>query len=1347
MSADNASASTSSLDHKYFAPTVKLFRPDSPQYKTPSDRCSYFASWADLMTDYLTNLGFWDSEKNLPPTDKIPAMKARLIILNAIDHDYSRTLTPLKTAVEVWQALRTAFRGHSITDRYRCIGQLSAFSFSDYSDIPTALTALASLEHDFLTSLMGGGRETFVEDFTTYILLKAIPDDYESCRVVFEREFAEDEAKASNPSQVSQRIRDTLLQEHNARRDSSSALGTANKAVGPKSVRSKQSSSSASSKTQTPCQICVQLGATSPFHEFGSQQCQRVIRAIHHQQKQSELGHAKSALANRDAAQYGYAILDSGASHCLTGSPSNLANVCPSSLRLSLADGSTLPCKQQGSLVTIPAIADLNAHFAPGLSEDLLSISRLTDAGYNVHFYNQHADIVDSSTNALVVQAPRNGSLYVLPYGPDGQALACRSLSDWHQRLNHLNVASIRKLASENLVEDMTISDTTPFVCMTCIQAKSISVPHVASHCIRATRIGERIHVDICSIGDESIDRNTYMLTATDDFSRYTWVFPMKSRAQAPAILTDLFRSIHTHTNRHVEFLRSDNEFWTNGAINSLCRSCGTHQEVTNSYTPQQDGVSERKNRTLLNGIRAALLDSNLPHALWAEAAQYVAYCRNRSPTKLCSKTPYEAWFSRKPSLDNLYAFGSAAYFLVPAPKRTSKLNPRATSGIFVGYALNKKAYRILLPGWPNSYKIVETENVTILPLSHTSHAPLSPSSSPSPPTQVFDLPFQVSLTTSPSSPSESAAPVSSDSDDTQSYTTAEESPVEVTSSAIETLEPIADPAPRHAEISSQISTSNILPHRSRSGMTTGHALRAVSEDMPTLSEAQKRSDWNQFEEAIADEFRALEDRGVLSLVPRIPHMRTVGSKLVLKIKRNADRSVSKYKARLVAQGFSQVEGLDYEEIFAPVAKLSSLRACLHKAARMNWEIDQVDVVTAFLLGDIDKDIYMEQPRGYIIPGKENYVYKLRKSLYGLKQSPRLWNLKLDKYLRSAGWKASKSDPCVYRLMSNNSVLAVLFLYVDDMLFMGPRDVIDRQKRLLSAEFPTTDLGEAKYILGYEIERDRAQRTINLHQHGFIISLLQKFQMLDCVPAATPSQASVVLTVNDQPPQPQKFPYRQLVGALLYLANGTRPDISSIVSKLCRFNNNPSATHWTAAKYVLRYLKGTRCRGLLLGLQDDILTAYADADWAGDLDTRKSTTGYVIFLGSSPISWKSKLQEITATCSMESELISACRCTQDIIYLRALLHDLDMPQPAQTTLYEDNLSAIKYMKGQRIRDTSKAIGVRLGGLRDVLDNTVSLVHVPTKSQLADGFTKLLSRPLFQPHFDGILRGLVCRSTQ
>ena len=511
-------------------------------------------------------------------------------------------------------------------------------------------------------------------------------------------------------------------------------------------------------------------------------------------------------------------------------------------------------------------------------------------------------------------------------------------------------------------------------------------------------------------------------------------------------------------------------------------------------------------------------------------------------------------------------------------------------------------------------------------------------------------------------------------------------------------------------------------------------------DDPGKVHEALNGKHSDQWKEAMKSEYSSLITNDTWELVPPPEGKNIVGSRWVLKVKRNEDGSIDRFKARLVAQGYSQVRGVDYEEVFSPVARYTSVRSLLALANAQDLEIHQMDVKTAFLNGSLDCEIYMSQPEGFVDPDRPNHVCKLKKSIYGLKQSARCWNTTLDEYLKSVGYCKSKADECIYvksvKEASGHISFVILGVYVDDIIpVSNDPAMLKAEKAALCERFEMIDQGEIHYLLGLSIKRDRESRTLTISQPNYTEKVLRKFGMENCKPVSTPLEPGrkfQQLSSSDEPFDIQT--YQQAIGCLTYMSTATRPDIAAAVGVLSQYMSKPSKDHWMGVKRVLRYLKGTLNYGLKFSVHGEQteLNGYSDADWAGDVDTRRSTTGYVFQFGNGTISWSSRKQPTVAKSSTEAEYVALSSATQEAIWLRRLMKDFGKQIDSPTTIYEDNQGAIELAKNAKYHSRTKHIDICHHFVRErVVSNEIRVIYCRTEDMVADIMTKGLPKPTFE----------------
>ena len=494
-----------------------------------------------------------------------------------------------------------------------------------------------------------------------------------------------------------------------------------------------------------------------------------------------------------------------------------------------------------------------------------------------------------------------------------------------------------------------------------------------------------------------------------------------------------------------------------------------------------------------------------------------------------------------------------------------------------------------------------------------------------------------------------------------------------------------------------------------------------------TATQAIKDERWRR---AMGSEINAQIGNHTWDLVPPPPpEVTIVGCRWIFTKKYNPDGTVNRFKARLVAKGYTQRPGLDYAETFSPVIKSTTIRVVLGLAVDFNWPIRQLDVNNAFLQGTLTEEVYMQQPPGFVDQDKPNHVCRLRKALYGLKQAPRAWYIELRNYLLSIGFVNSFSDTSLFVMQRGRSIIYML-IYVDDILVTGnDTTLLQHTLEVLSQRFSVKDHEDLHYFLG--IEAKRVSSGLHLCQRKYILDLLTRTNMLSAKPVTTPMAASPKLTLHSGTRLSDPTEYRMVVGSLQYLAF-TRPDLSYAVNRLSQYMHAPTTDHWQAVKRLLRYLAGTPDHGIFLRKGSALsLHAFSDADWAGDNDDYASTNGYIVYLGSHPISWSSKKQSGIARSSTEAEYRAVANTSSEVIWICSLLAELGVRLLQVPVIYCDNVGATYLCANPVFHSRMKHIALDYHFIRNqVQSGALRVVHVSTHDQLADPLTKPLSRAAF-----------------
>ncbi|KAG8484252.1 hypothetical protein CXB51_023902 [Gossypium anomalum] len=471
-----------------------------------------------------------------------------------------------------------------------------------------------------------------------------------------------------------------------------------------------------------------------------------------------------------------------------------------------------------------------------------------------------------------------------------------------------------------------------------------------------------------------------------------------------------------------------------------------------------------------------------------------------------------------------------------------------------------------------------------------------------------------------------------------------------------------------------------------------------MDEEPASFEEAKGYPEWKS---AMDEEIEALNKNQTLELVPKPKNCKLVTCKWVYRLKRKSDGTVDRCKARLVARGFSQSYGLDYEETYSPVAKMVTLRTIFSLAAMKTWKAWQLDIKNAFLYGELDCEVFVEQPTGYVSEQHPHHVFHLKKALYGLKKAPRAWYGKVAQFMIFYGFRVSEADSSLFIKLESNAHLLVL-LYVDDMIITGNNEAeISMLKNKLSVRFEIKNLGE---LFNMEESREKS----------------------------TPMEKCLKLKKDEGELLKDVRKFRQLVGSLIYLTI-TRPEISYAVGVVSQFMQAPRTPHLDVAKRILRYIKGTNDFSLFYNKGNDFsLQGYTNADWAGSIEDGRSISGYCFSFGSAAISWCSKKQPIVTLSSTEAEYIAATMAALDCVWLKLLMKDIRCAVDSPVQIYCDNQSAVKLASNSVFHVRTKHIEARHHFIFEkVLDQEIVLEGISSNQQIADIFTKALGKPEFE----------------
>ena len=1024
---------------------------------------------------------------------------------------------------------------------------------------------------------------------------------------------------------------------------------------------------------------------------------------------------------------------DSGATRHITFDVTLMHNPKPVTGRhtIQVGDGATLAASHVGD-IRVPimvggaprTITLQDVLYVPNFTHNLFSVRLADKKGFNISIAN---DMCRVTKNDFVwIEAPgSNNGLYTFtavkgnpdPTGSSVALLARETPELWHRRLGHLGYANLVNLQRHRMVQGISVTEaefraTPSAVCEPCVLAKQVRKPFPSST-RKSTRVLELLHMDVCGpLPESSLGGNRYFATFLDDFSHLSVVKVLPTKSAVIDAVMEVVLMLETQSDTKLRAVRTDNGGeYVNDTLLQFYKSKGITHEKTAPYTPEQNGAAERLNRTLMDRSRAMLLDAHLPQHLWAEAVVTANYIRNRSPVTSETKTPWELFYGSPPDVSHMRVFGCNAYAHIPKTLRR-KLDSVCEKGIFVGYAPNSKAYRVLLnDSGNNGGKVVTRRDVTFNEFGDT----------------VIDI------TGAASTPVTSHTTLT-DEEEEQS---ADDEFVDAAGEE-EELDPGVDAGDNAGD------NRRSARIRRRPGnfwmVDQARIAQDKDEDAPTYEEAMNGPNREQWLQALKEEIASLASNGTWELKDLPAGIKALPVRWVLKVKRDAKGNIERYKARLVVKGYMQREGIDFNEVFAPTSKHTTLRTLLAIVAADDLELEQLDVKTAFLNGDLEEELYMKQPPGFEEGGPELVCY-LHKALYGLRQAPRAWHEKLKTALETMDFVASEADPGLFILRLNGTIVYIL-VYVDDLLVAGKdKASVDAVKKDLQSVFDIRDLGNAGVFIGIEIVRDRAAGTLKIMQRRMAADLVAKYGLADGKTKSTPMSSALKMTrESGDALDTQQFAYSELVGSLLYLSVCTRPDITQAVGALSRYMSKPTVIHWQAGKALLRYLSGTLDYGIYYDSKSALL-GYCDSDYAGDIDTRRSTTGYVFILNGGVIDWSSRLQPTVAASTTEAEYMAAGSAVKAALFMRKLLGDFGQPIPT-VQLMCDNQAAITLLKHPISSVRSKHIDVIWHFSRErVARKEVAFQYVSTDKMLADTMTK----PLPESSFSFCRAGMGMRS--
>lgn len=1295
-----------------------------------------YASWSRYMRGVFLTKSVWNVVNlHETPTFTDPRIKDEYIRTNNVafglmllhmDAEYHHVVDDCEEARVAWARLRTLYEGSQKAGRIYLKRQLFSMEMKEGANVLQHCNEVLNIH----AKLVAVGAKMEDED-VAICLLRSLPKSYEN--VVLHVEM-------SNADLKTQEVIKVLTNEH-VKRVGEMKTGSVKTEDHAKAFASEQDTRVCSycGKTGHLVDRCwtknKQDGRKTNGGRFGGKRANHVQRDCY-----DDDGEAIAFAISMECgvpstnAMNGLWAIDSGATHHICNDKSKFATLAEGDHgELVVANGSKTKIMGIGTVnerVLLPNgqardLRVVDVLYVPTISKNLMSIPQINKLNkFQVVFDRSSMSVLDKKSKQVVATADFVDGLYwlrVCSRDDPKSALTVtsdRSLSILHERLGHASTPVLHSLIDKAMVKDADVLPSAKVVpvCHGCQQGKMVQKPFKANLEKRQYGPFELIHFDICGPMEvESLGGSKYLLLIVDEASGLIQGHCLEYKSESGALIMKFIKQVANQFDRRVKFVRHDGakEFATND-LKAFYTDRGIEPQVTVPYAHQTNSTAERNIRSIVTMGRSMLHHARLDKSFWAEAAMTAIYIKNRLPSpKSETKTPYEIIHGSKPSVKHMRVFGCLAFVLTPKEKRL-KWDAKARPGLFMGYQELSKAYRIFdieagqvvisrdvnfdesIPGGvhfencaPGVGDLLErlddVENEGGLNLANFKYGGKRRSG--------VSQPIEPSLNSGSSADDEA-----SDLEPTRRSTRQRVAPVEWWRASANMVK-VSD-----------------------------------STEPSSYKEAVNGPDQVHWKRAILAELQSMHDREVF-LPTKLPTgQRTIDAKWVFKIKRLADGSIAKYKARLVARGFKQKYGIDYTETFAPVFKYATLRIVIALAKLFGWPVEQLDVVTAFLYGSMKELVFIQIPEGMELNGNFDCL-KLLKSIYGLKQASRVWNETFDEFVRSIDFEVSKFDPCLY-IKHRDDQCTLLLVYVDDVIVTGSSaQQIASVKMQLKDRFEMTDSGPCKFVLGIEVV-DNTDGSVTLCQRRYVDDILKRFGMEDCKPVASPVDISLKLTADDEVNAQATVPYREAVGALMHLMCATRPDIAFAVGMVSRFMESPKEMHWTAVKRILRYLKGTKSIGVRfdpsVGLD---FKGFSDADWAGDVTDRKSTSGFVFQLVGGPISWGSKKQSSVSLSTSEAEYVALSLAIQEAKWVYRLLCEVlaatGAPLP-KLVVFEDNQSCIKMTKNPVNHGRAKHIDIKFHHIRDeVKSGEVEVEYCPTAAMLADLLTKGLPGPRHQ----------------
>lgn len=1226
--------------------------------------------------------------------------KAQRCIVSTVDKSVLVHVMTLNSSKEMFEKLCTVFEKDNEQQKCVLLQKFHTFTFNTGQDVMTNISELQNIAVK-LEAL----KEKISESMLIARILSVLPDQYKYFTSAWESTSAGDKTLANLVSRL-------VLEEQKGKSEHVEKPACAFKTDFLKKcfVCGSTNHLAKFCKKKMFCSICKKTNHVDSDcyfrnkKEYKPKKC-RICNKGNHLEKDCSVKREKSSpfsshsfFVSNDISkkkQLFEFVMDSGSSCHMTNEMSILKRINEYDSEIKVAkDKETMKAEAIGDVETdIVVLKD--TLYVPNLTKNLLSVNQITENNGKVIFSKEK--VIVKKNNQTVLEGKKQNGLYIVNIANEKynvkeinpkKSFWCTEnvLNEWHRKLGHISMSKLKQLVdlSEGIPVKLSDCKISMVDCSVCLKSKQKRLPFNSVRA-KAKRPLEIVHTDVCGpIDTPTHDGMHYYVSFLDDFTHFTQVYLMKSKSEVMNYLKEYVRETEAFFNLKTHKIRCDNGGeYSDKEMKGWCMARGIIIEHTAPYSPQLNGKAERLNRSLMEKARALLFDSALNKEMWGEAVCTAAYLLNRTPTSTLEVTPYEKWKNRKPDLSNVQIFGSKAY--AKNLGYLKKLDSRSKEYVFVGYAPH--GYRL----WDKEKRKIVVRRDVVFSTTQTKTS----ENVAEPDTQILLQHFQDRTVQDE---------IGNNNEVQQNDQIEENKQVE--------------------EVQRNDTRYNLRKKPDLKVPSRFNDYDMTYSTMLTYDEAVSGNEKGKWIQAIEEEKHSLEKNETWELVNENEAVgrKILSSRWVFKVKDDG-----RYKARLVVRGCEQKYNFNYEETFSPVASDVAIRVLLSLSVQENMKVRKFDIKTAFLNGTLNEEIFMKLPEGYNEKGK---VCRLKKALYGLKQAPLKWNERLKSFLEEIGFQSLKSDACIF---INKKKSLYLCIYVDDGLLFGKDETeLDECMQKLGHEFDMNWTKDVKSFLG--IELNWIQNGLMLSQPTYVEKLLTTYNMDECKTVSTPMTEGTTESVdsNEKP----KFPFRELVGSLLYVSGKTRPDISFAVNYSSRHLENPTKENISIVKRTLRYLKGTheKCITYVKGSNTKKLVAFSDADFGNDKETRKSTSGYVVCFNGGPVAWSSRKQPIVAMSTTEAEYIAAADCCKELVYLKMLLEELG--HESEVELKVDNQSSIRLMKSDIINKRSKHIDIKYHFIRDcVQKKIVNVEYCQSDKNIADIFTKPLVKEKFEKHRD------------